>query len=792
MKNEISNNMKRITRLLLLVVSTSMYLYTNENVAQVQQNGVEFIGDNTVKHLAEGNFNFGDTPAVSVTSRTAGIYGKLSFANGTGWLNATDDHFLDGYAAIYSDEFFVLPVGQSGVFGPLGIEANDQSGVDGAFYFSDPSTIGNTLGSGLSFLSTREYWHVVGENEAKITLTWRIGSNISALTAANLDNLTIVGWDGAAWIEIPSIVDTNSMMGSGSDLNSGSITSIDGVDLNTISHVTFGSRDGCPPLIPSSGITKTWNGAWDAFGAPTLEDPVVINAPYSGTLQCNSLELNADITLVDGEYVEIVNGVEGTGKIIMRSESSVVQRNPLASSPNIELTKTTRDMRRWDYVYWGTPIQGNFFNQLNGASAQGYATTGAFDAKYKYVSGPPPNAWQTLTEIETGKGYIMRVKQQAPFTNSTNTGKIDLDFVGEANNGDIIVPVVNNPSSPNGATSKNLIANPYPSAIDAAKFLRQNTDIDGAVYLWTSATVIEQANGSYTQADYAIWNLSGTVNTSPSGQLVDGRIASGQGFKVKSLVNNGSVIFTNCMRLVEDNNNFFRMSEPTTPVVDRFKLNLTNDSDVFSQILIAYIPEATYGYDRLFDAVRNSVSTAQLYSRIENDSKRIAINGRPSFEVSDVVPLGVSKNNTNAEQFTISIEQKEGIFQSSDVTVYLHDKDLQVYHNLNLGGYVFTVNQTGVNNRFEVVYQDETLSNPVFESNSTLAMLNNNLLVINATIEMENVQVFDLTGRLIEEFSSINQSQLSKPFHHAEAVYIAKVKLSNGTVSSHKLINANK
>ena len=784
--------MNKLKKIFLLLVSGLAFLYTNDFVAQVQQNGSVYIADYGFKHLTTGNFNFGASPAATVTTRSAGVYGKLSFAHGTGWLNATNDHFLDGYAATYSDALFVLPVGQAGVFGPIGVEATDQTGVDGAFYFSNPTTIGNVLANGISFLSSVEYWHLIGQNEAKLSLTWRLGSNISTLTAANLNNLTIVGWNGTQWIEIPSVVDGTSIMGGLSTFTEGSISSLANVDLNTFSYFTFASKDGCPPLIASSGITKTWNGTWDAFGAPTLEDPVVINAPYTGTLVCNSLELNANIILEDGQYVEIVNGVTGTSKIIMSSEASVVQRNPASTSPKIELTKTTRDMRRWDYVYWGTPIQGNFFGLLNTASAQGYATTGAFDLKYKYVSGPPPNAWQPLTEVETGKGYIMRVKQQAPFTNSTNTEKIDLNFIGDANNGDIIVPVVNNPASPNGATSKNLIANPYPSAIDAAKFLRQNTDIDGAVYLWTAATGITTVSGTYTQADYAIWNLSGTVNTSPIPQLVDGRIASGQGFKVKSLVNNGSVVFTNCMRLVEDNNNFFRLSEPQVNVTNRFKLNLTNDSDVFSQILIAYLPEATYQYDRLFDAVRSSVSSAQLYSRIENDPKRIAINGRPTFEITDVVQLGLSKNNSNSEQFTISIDQKEGVFQTSEVTVYLHDKELQVYHNLNLGGYVFTLNQNTSNDRFEVVYQNETLSNPDFEAATTIALLKNNLLSINATNEMESVQVFDLTGRLVEEFKEVNDTQLNKPFYHAEAVYIIKVKLLNGSFSTNKLMHIKK
>ena len=212
---------------------------------------------------------------------------------------------------------------------------------------------------------------------------------IKFISANNLPNLIIAGWNGTQWVEIPSSVDAVSILGGASTLASGSITTTSEVNLATYQYFTLAGKDGCAPLIASSGNTKTWNGTWSP-SEPTLADPVVINSPYSGSLVANSLQLNNNITLADGETVEIVNGVTGTGKIIMSSEAVVVQRNSISAAPNIELTKTTRAMRRYDYVYWGTPIAGNFFSQLNGAVAQGYATTGAFDQKFKFVPGPAP------------------------------------------------------------------------------------------------------------------------------------------------------------------------------------------------------------------------------------------------------------------------------------------------------------------------------------------------------------------------------------------------------------------
>lgn len=777
--------MKQILRNVILVV---VFFIATNCIAQVKNEGQLYVADNAEMHVFNGDFDFSSLDGQTSTSRTNGTHGVLSFSSTASWINASDTHFLDGYARTYSQDFFTLPTGQSGVFAPIAVDAISTLGVDGAYYRQTP-TSSSSHPTTINDVSEIEYWHLVGEN-AKVSLTWRSSSNLSFLTASNLANLTIVGWDGNEWLEIPSTVDINSILGGTSDLSAGSITSDSEIDLQVFSYVTFGSKESCAPMIVSNGVEKTWDGSsWTPSGAPTLENPVVINGDFSGTLQCNSIVLNANVILNDGEYLEIVNGSSGSGKVVMSSEASLVQRSESAQAPTIELTKKTRPMKRWDYVYWGTPIEGNFLAQLNGAVATGYTLQNAFDLRYKWVSGPPPgNLWQTLDAITTGKGFITRIRAQVPFNVSTYLGSIDLKLIGIANNGDINVPVAYNPSCLNCRSSHNLLANPYPSAIDAGQFLKENESIEGAVYLWTAASTTGNA-GSNTQADFAVWNLAGSVNTSPIAQQIDGRIASGQGFQVKALTN-GSVTFTNCMRLVEDNNNFFRMSEQET-VKDRFKLTLTNNNDVFSQIQVAYLEDATLGYDRLYDAGRNSSSSSQLYSLLNTvDGRRLSIDGRPTFFVEDVVPVGVSKETTNSEQFSIAINDREGIFSTDDVLVFLHDKELNTYHNFQLGSYQFTLNEQVTNERFEIVYQDVTLGNGDFVYTRAFANLKSNLLNVRSTDLISTVNVFDVSGRLVVQFSNVSKNSFESPFYHAEGVYIIKIELEDGEVVTQKLINS--
>ena len=760
--------------------------------SQVQNYDNFFIGNDSHFYIGTDSFTMGSS-AQTKTTRTASTYGVLIFGSGATASGAADANFLDGYARTMGTSEFVFPVGQAGVYAPIAAIPTTATGVDAAYYNANPTTIGAALDASVTAISSTQYWHMLSASaDAQVVLSWRSSSNVSTLTSGVLTDLVIAGWNGTSWVQIPSTleVSANSFLGSDATLTTGTIITDAAVDLNTYSYFTLASKGGaCSPLITSSGVTKTWNGSWSP-SAPTLADPVIISSAYSGNLACNSLTLNANVTLADGQSVEIVNGASGTGKIIMSSQASVVQRNGASTAPNIELTKQTRTLHVNDYVYWGTPIAGDFFSQLADAKAVTGALTGAFDLKYKYTSGAG-GGWSALTATTTGKGYITRVAPQAPFTSASATDKINLKFTGVANNGDITVAVAKNVASPNGGTSHNLLANPYPSAIDGDKFLIENTDIDGVLYVWQAGTAPAAGTGNYAQADYLTYTRAGSVATSGVTGTFDGKIGSGQGFKVKAL-NTGNVTFTNCMRLLGDNTNFFRSANTSVSGAidfDSFKLSMTGANGVYSQILIAYSDQTTLGYDRMYDASRNSVSSAMLYSIFETDNTKMAINARPTFVNTDEVPLGVSKSNTVNEAFTVSISDKKGVFTTAGVNVYIHDTVNNTYHNLTNGDFTFSSNVAQLNNRFKVVYQASALDNTDFNSYISMATINDGTLKVTATIGMSEIQVYDITGKLIQVENANGEFSLSKPFNHAEGFYIAKIKLENEGIATQKLIN---
>jgi hypothetical protein len=764
----------------------------NTTSAQMINNGTLHISDNGNVYLASSTLTFG-TGATTTTTRSANNYGKLQFQSGVTTTGATNTSLLNGYGTAIGATPFTFPIGQSGVYAPAQVAPSATGTINAAYYRGTPSTIDADLDADtVSAISTLEYWNINGTVPAKVKLTWRSDSGLTDIGVANSTaNLTIVGYDGIKWVKIASTVDATSLLGGSSTITTGSITSTENIDLNTYQYFALGvEKIDCPPLVTSSGNTKTWDGSWSP-SAPTIADPAIINSAYaSGSFACNSLTLNANVTLSNGQSLEVNSGVEGSGKIIMSSEASFVQRLGSANAPSIELTKKSNKMRRYDYVYWGTPISGDFFTQISGAIADNASVANAFDIKLKYVSGAG-GGWQNLTAIEKGRGFACRVKNQDPFVNGQSVEHINFKFTGTANNGDISVAITRDAAAPNAGRSHVFLANPYPSAIHADKFLKENIDIDGVVYIWQSSTSNSGKGESYNQADYLVYSLAGSVTPGPSSNTFNGYIASGQGFLVKSLVDSGSVEFNNCMRISDKNNGFKKVSNTSkTAIIDRFKLNMTGNNGVFSQILIAYMPEATLGYDRLYDAGRNSVSTAQLYSLFEGDGRKLAINARPSFVDTDEVTLGVSKADTTTETFTITITEKEGIF-ANGTNVYLFDTDTNEYHNLNEGAFSFDSNSKALNSRFKVVYQNSSLNNPDFDTNTVIASIYKQTLKIKAGLPITNVTIYDITGRLINEIKVNNQLEVSNSFRFAQGIYIAKIKMNNGSVATQKLTNKN-
>lgn len=501
------------------------------------------------------------------------------------------------------------------------------------------------------------------------------------------------------------------------------------------------------------------------------------------------------LTVVSGNSLTVVTSVtvDSGAQLVINDSASLVQLDDSAvNSGSVEVKRNSQPMKTYDYTYWSSPVQGNTLYQLSPLTAG--------DKYYRF--DPVNNGWVSILygaqAMEAGKGYIVRAPQGWAVDNASS-GVYSAAFNGTPNNG--VIPA----TIEKGAGTFNLIGNPYPSAIDVDAFLTDpaNTGIiNGTVYLWTHNTAISAAipgNAilNYTADDYAKYNLTGGVRTATSaatgGTLPLGIIASGQGFFIEAATGlaNGSytVNFNNSMRIVGDNNNFYRTSQPgtATPALEKNRLwvIISNTEGAYNQTLIGYITNATNGPDALFDgkpwATANVVS---LYS--VNGADTYSIQGRAlPFSAADVVPLGY--RTTIAGNFTLSLEDFDGLFQSQNI--YLLDKSNNMIQDLKAGSYSFSSATGTFNDRFEIHYTNSSLGIHHNGEASFTAYAADGRINVNASGEIKSLAVFDIVGREVFRSGTIAAAAFqTQPLNLQQQALIVKATLEDGSVISRKVL----
>lgn len=552
------------------------------------------------------------------------------------------------------------------------------------------------------------------------------------------------------------------------------------------------------PVVIEIPDAIVYNGTWQ--GVPDETKSVIIqsNLTLTQPLHVCSCEVagtailtvNSGVTLtVEGDVT-----VSNSAELVIRDTGSLLQiENNAVNTGKITVYRKTTPMKPADYTYWSSPVSDWRLNQLSPNTPS--------NRFYSY--SPTIANWVVHTGgneiMQASKGYIVRAPNGWSLTNATN-GIYEGTFKGTANNGIINVPVIK------GAHTSNLIGNPYPSAIDIDEFILNPANaaiFDGTIYLWTHNTAISSSIPgnyvyNYTSDDYASYNLTGGVKSASTaitgGVEPSGKIASGQAFfiDVKSSLPNGNYtgVFNNQMRIADENNQFFRTELPkSTEAVEknRLWLNIFNSGGAYHETLLGYVQGATneldYGYDGKFINAGNFVS---IYSILNTDKLSIQARALP-FNQQEVIPIGYRSSITG--QMGISIEKKDGFFMNQ--TVYLHDYELGITHNLSEGAYWFTAQQGTFDTRFELRFVDGTLSfdQPINQSSNVQIVGQNNVLEIKSnTTSIDSVYIYDVTGKLLRTEKEIQSNQyLSKPLYIANQVVIVKVVLENDQIITQKI-----
>ena len=513
----------------------------------------------------------------------------------------------------------------------------------------------------------------------------------------------------------------------------------------------------------TGNVDTTWNtaGNWFPTSVPTSTTDVTIaavtNQPTISTdvtIYSLNIATGMTLTVATGSDLTVTNVITnvGTGTMVVQNNANLIQTNPVANSGTITVNRDSAPLLRLDLTMWSSPVTGT--QKLKDFSpatlSNRFFTYDTQQNLYLKVADP------SISTFSAGKGYAIRASNVYP-SNALTT--FHGAFTGVPNNGNISVTLPFYP--PDNVFS--LVGNPYPSTISIPLLLAGNPTIEGTFYFYTHSYSMNATTGIWSAGtNYATYTSGSgiTVGTTQGdsphlpnalGLSVNGTIQVGQGFFVRAL-SGGSLTFTNSMRTKNHANQFMR----TAPIEKHsIWLNLKTDTgrDI-NQMNVGYIEGATQGVDTNFDGLAFGNSGSYLLSKLEGLD--YAIQGRSlPFASNDVVPL--TFNAATAGNYMLSLTKTDGLFAGSQ-DVFVRDNLMGIDHNIKVSPYTFASDAGTFDSRFELVYtQALGIPSTNFTPNSVIVYKNTDWFHVNTKgILMKEIQVYDISGRLIFKQSNIN------------------------------------
>ncbi|MGO4905778.1 LamG-like jellyroll fold domain-containing protein [Flavobacterium sp. W20_MBD1_R3] len=558
----------------------------------------------------------------------------------------------------------------------------------------------------------------------------------------------------------------------------------------------------------------------------------------------------------DGTKIEVSHYLKLDGKIDLVGRSQLVQKTGSDLDPT-SFGSLERDQQgqsnKFNYNYWGSPVGGinattnnNNFSVAevlrNGTdpAAPGTITwINGFDGAtspfslarywiYKFDSNRHATDYANWTQIgetgilEAGKGFTLK-------GSSASTANQNLTFVGKPNNGTITNVV--------GSDQLLLVGNPYPSALDATKFINDNissietstTDpvIDGTLYFWEHYTTNSSHNLGAYQGGYGIRNLAGGV--APSSVGVDyinttgtslreepkRYIPVGQGFFVIGKIGSGgTVTFNNSQRdfVKEDSLGLSQIMYriPTTPKdsnhwTDNSNAQIETDThkrvrlgfnfyvqNFHRQVLLAFLDEkANTEMNDGYDAYNIDDSPSDMY--LLHGENELAIQGEGYFDEKATYAIGVRSVATGKISFVL--DGLENFDENQNV--FIHDAQTATYNNIKDKAYEVELPKGTFNERFSLRFTDKSLATNELQYENTITVFftrsNNVLNIKNNAIDntVLSASLYNIQGKLISKWDvkEKEQSNIKIPIEDKiSALYVVKIKTTKGHISKKIII----
>lgn len=562
------------------------------------------------------------------------------------------------------------------------------------------------------------------------------------------------------------------------------------------------------------------------------------------------------LSATNDTQIEVSHYLKLNGKIDLVGRSQLIQKlgsdlDP-TSSGSLERDQQGQG-NRFNYNYWSSPVgpittiapfANNKDYNVDGVLRDGtnpipgtITWVGGYNGAlspfslarywiYKFDSNVNAIDYANWTQIgETG---MLQADKGFTLKGAGTSGTQNLTFIGKPNNGTITNTV--------GIDQLLLVGNPYPSALDAKKFINDNINviantnstpsIDGTLYFWEHYSTNNSHNLAAYQGGYAIRNLSGGLAPSSTGvDFISGSgttsksipnqfIPVGQGFFViGNLTTGGTVTFNNSQRefIIETNatsQELYRI--PVSPKTSSHWTDNSNtpiekdthkkirlgfnviDKTFHRQVLLAFMDEkANSEMNDGYDAFNIDDSPSDMY--LLNGENELAIQGEGYFDENASFPIGV--RTETAGKVSFGIDALENFDESQNVFIY--DKETDTYNSIKNKLYEVELPEGYLTERFSLRFRDKTLGvkDVIYENSIQVVFTrsNNVLNITNGSNDntVVNVSLFNIQGKLISKWDVADKEQTSIKIpiqNKTSGVYIVKLKTTKGNINKKIII----
>ncbi|ARV08180.1 hypothetical protein BTO05_00435 [Winogradskyella sp. PC-19] len=572
-------------------------------------------------------------------------------------------------------------------------------------------------------------------------------------------------------------------------------------------------------------------------------------------LTSGTITIDGDNTLETGFGYTVTHYLEMNGKLDLEGESQLIQTtdSDLILGPSGELERDQQGTsNKYRYNYWGSPVGATSIApaSLNpnrysysvtdifrdGASAVNFTSTG-YDGddttpvtvadywiwKFANNTDGDYSEWEHMRRtgtMEPGEGFTMK-------GTDTVGSEQNYTFLGKPNNADINLTI--------SQYNDYLVGNPYASAIDARQFIIDNgptlyyeddvtpeadATTSGTLYFWEHWGGNDHILANY-QAGYGTYNLSGSlaapfslvgtndpdVGSGGTPTKIPGRyIPVGQGFFVVAS-NGGTINFNNGQRVFKketiSNGIFFRnnteavnSNDITDNADPRQKIKLGFDSvgNHHRQLLLTIDENTTPGVDWGYDGITYEYLDDDMFWGINNGFYVIQASDNMNDDTSYPLIIYTSEDGNN----TIKIDELVNI--DSEQEIYLHDIELDFYHNLKEDGdYEIFLNAGYYDGRFEIVFSNENASLGIDDDTLNeekidvrYANANDKVILINPHgLEVKDIQIYNILGQHVVSIEDIKTGNFTEynVGNLSSGPYIIKLNTVSGSVSKKVLVD---